>query len=704
MPRFCIFLLVLTCTASLQGGSPTPSKDPEIEAERLVHKPGTPLSTRTLVSNPAPLKGLLSWSLETKIHRGRFHTSAVSPDGKLIATGGLDSTLRIWDLASGKLLRAIISLDGYAYGLSFSPGGRYIASGSSQDGAVRVWEASTGKFIKHYKGHPTAVTQTAWSRDGKWLVGSGGGSGYISTWETETALLRGKASLGRPVLGLTLHPDSLLFAAVTNDSAIVVVDIATGKTDRTVGESSDNYVTLAWSPSGKQLAAGTAKYIFLFNYPGIDVALKIEGAAPQLNWNAKGNELSACNPAERLIRVWNPSSGELIHKVPAYATWYGYMPEQTHFVYTDSIGFGTIALADPKQTMFREVTGVAPPVWASGRPVLTGLGTAVLTLWDPSTGKLLRKLEGSKAYVTAHAWSPDGKTLAAGDADRSIRLWDVDEGKVLKTLTQHKAPVTSIAWTPDGKELATGARDKSAIVWNAKSGEVIQTLSPLQADVTSLTWSPTGNTLALGVSDGNAFLYSRTTWKPSKALTAPKLTAVTALAFPADAKTLIGGDAYGVTPIWSIATGKKVSELPRGGAVTSLSFFAKSDLLLTGRSIYAAEIYSMTTGKRLHVLPVFSSVTNVAWSLPGPLVAVSSADRTCRFFEAFTGKLKGHLIAEADQLIGVSIDGHYRGDGDTDQLFYVVQNERGQEIVTPAEFATKYSWKNDPTRARFTAK
>src|SRR5262245_40279855 len=71
-----------------------PLSDPVIEPDRLLVKPGRPLSVRALVTTPGFIKGVVSWSLETTQHRGTFSVTALSPDGKLLATGGLDGTIR----------------------------------------------------------------------------------------------------------------------------------------------------------------------------------------------------------------------------------------------------------------------------------------------------------------------------------------------------------------------------------------------------------------------------------------------------------------------------------------------------------------------------------------------------------------------------------------------------------------------------------
>src|SRR5262245_34765553 len=248
-------LAALTGLFTLGAVSAVAQTEPFIEPDRIALKPGGPLSVRALVTTPPYIKGLLSWSIETKHHRGRYSVTAQSPDGKLLATGGLDGTIRIWEIATGNLVRALIGHDSYVYGLAFSPTGRYLASGGSFDATVRIWEVATGQPLKILKGHPAYVTQVAWTPDGMRMIAVGGTSGEVSVWDIATGLKRTKASLGQYILAIAANRDNLHLAAVTTESAVLILDLTTGKTERSIGEAANKYYSLAWSPNGKLLTA-----------------------------------------------------------------------------------------------------------------------------------------------------------------------------------------------------------------------------------------------------------------------------------------------------------------------------------------------------------------------------------------------------------------------------------------------------------------
>jgi WD40 repeat protein len=690
--------------ATAQTGT-TGRVDPAIFAENIAAKPGMPLSQRALVTSPTPVKGVLSWSIETRRIRNLFSVTAMSPDGKLVATGGLDGIIRLWDVESGRLVRALVGHDSYVYGLAFSRGGKYLASGGSFDATARIWEVATGQPLKKLTGHPSWVSQVAWSSDGKKLIGEGGVSGDISVWTISTGMITAKCSLGQYVISLSADPAADRFAAVTNESAAFIIDAANGKTERKLGAPADKFIRLAFSPDGKVLAAGAAKGTFLYDPNTGKVGRTLDAVATSLDWSADGTRLATASP-DATLRLWNAADGTLVHKVGAYATSVHLLSGDAGVLAGDTAALATYIWVDGKRTAHHDITGAMPPIWNPGRPIVTGVTTTSLSLWDPATGHLRHKLDGHKAAIAAFVYSPDGKAIATASHDKTVRVWDTAGGSLTHTLDKHAGPVLSVAWSPDGKEIATGGQDKKIIVWDAKSGEMAHTLTESAAEVTCLAFSPGGSTLAAGGQDGKVFTYSRTGWKAAKPLTTPNQTSALSLAWTADGKTLAVGDINGTALLWNPAKAKLVAEIPTVGSpphINSMIFYAKGEMLATARGNHTLVLWSTATQKAVHSLQTMTPAQHVVFAAPH--LAVAAQDRTCRFFEPISGKLKGLLLAGPDQIVAVSMEGHYRADGAAEaDLVYVAQTTRGQDTLTPAEFATQFKWKNDPAQTRFAGK
>jgi WD40 repeat protein len=138
-----------------------------------VFKPGQPMSEMALVTNPAPLSGVLSWTLETVGHRGRVCCLAYRPDGRRLASAGCDGTVRVWDPATGKLLRAIVGHNASlpALSLSWSPDGSMLAC-RDMKGRVSIWDPETGRLIHRnvFGANVYDGDSLAWSPDSRWLA------------------------------------------------------------------------------------------------------------------------------------------------------------------------------------------------------------------------------------------------------------------------------------------------------------------------------------------------------------------------------------------------------------------------------------------------------------------------------------------------------------------------------------------------------
>ena len=101
-----------------------------------------------------------------------------------------------------------------------------------------------------------------------------------------------------------------------------------------------------------------------------------------------------------------------------------------------------------------------------GATLATGNADGTVRLWDVATDRQIAALTGPAGQVTSVAFSPDGKTLAAGSADGIVRMWDVATHRQITALTGPGGAVTSVAFSPDGKTLATGSADHTVRLWD----------------------------------------------------------------------------------------------------------------------------------------------------------------------------------------------------------------------------------------------
>eukprot|EP00963_Diacronema_lutheri_P001395 scaffold86_cov338-Pavlova_lutheri.AAC.58 len=393
------------------------------ETLKIVYQPQAIFRVRPVTRCSGSMKG----------HSEAVLSVQFSPNGRELASGSGDKTVRFWDLNMQLPKHEGTGHTGWVLCVAWSPDAQWVASGS-MDCCIRLWDPKTGSTVgSPMKGHSKWVSVIAWEPAHLCLPSrrfvSGSKDGRLKIWDAITR--RCTISLSGHQMAVTCLKwggDGLIYSS-SRDCQISIWDSDEGKLVRQLRGHGHWVNTMALST---EYALRTGAFDHTGTCPKSEEAAK-EKALTRYNEARDGKpERLVSGSDDFTLLLWVP----MVEKRPkARMTGHMQLVNQVQF---------------------------SP----DGRWIVSASFDKSVKLWDGMTGAFVTTLVGHVGPVYQVAWSADSRLVVSASKDSTLKVWELRSRKLMEDLPGHADEVFSVDWSPDGAKVASGGKDRVVKVWH----------------------------------------------------------------------------------------------------------------------------------------------------------------------------------------------------------------------------------------------
>lgn len=533
--------------------------------------------------------------------------AAFSPDGRLLATGSQDHTVRVWDVEGRSVLTNLSAHTATVWSVAFTPDGRQLLT-SGFDQQVKFWDTTTWQMTAQFAGRLAGL-----SRGGSILATSEGNpfrwdwepAGKVTLWNYRTAeKLREIAQPGRRV---ELSPDGTLLAVVNADWGVSLYRVHSGERIATL-PTEEMLWALAFSSSGEHLAATSylREHVYVWDLARPSPPVRLSGHTRtvwSVAFSPDGKGL-ATTSSDRSVRIWDT------------ATW----------------------------TQRGILRGHQNEVWCAafspdGRVLATGGKDTTVMLWSTTAPR--EQPHFAHRHFARPFFSPDGRSVVTLDRldDMSLsKVWDVELRTPLAVLTNQVA----LGYAPDGQHLLVAAADQPALeYWSVKDRQLEKRVD-LRMDARDWPlhyagFSPTSE-FGFGISEaGLVTVFESKSGKRLGSAPGPKPKIRAGAINAAATHVAVSTERDSLVWLWEVATGREQRLKGHHSAIVGLDFSPDGDRLVTASVDGNIRLWNVATGEAIAALTGHAEeASDVAFSPDGRTLASIGARNSVKFWHVAT--------------------------------------------------------------------
>ncbi|KAK2034265.1 hypothetical protein LX32DRAFT_552142 [Colletotrichum zoysiae] len=476
------------------------------------------------------------------------HTSgvlsiAMSSDSRHLASGSYDHTVKIWDSITGHCIKTLSGHTDRVCSVVFFSAGLRLASASA-DKTIKIWDIPTGQCIQTLHGHTRGVNAVAVSSGRKHLA-SASDDFTIKIWNSITGhCIKNLLGHTGQVASIAVSDDGMQLVSASEDATIKIWDTSTGHCVRTLQVHRQDVTSVIFSVDAMQLASAswdtTVKIWDTSTGHCVQTLTGHSLGVMSISFTSSNNMKLASASADATVKIWDMAASQHV-QTPNHQ---------------DST-IRSIAVSDDNtQLASASVDGA-------------------IKLWD-STGRYLKTLKGHTSAVNSVAFFESDTKLASCSFDDCVRIWDKATGQCLKTLKGHGGYVNSVAITDraigrslqtikDQRDhrlpyffvhstiLATASWDDTIKIWDADTGQCLQTLRGHTKVVHSAAFSSDGTQVASTSGDKTVKIWDLATGQCLQTLHGDA-EVVYLVAF-SNSSAQLASASFDIVKIWDISTG-----------------------------------------------------------------------------------------------------------------------------------------------------